>query len=132
MLLAALLGAFGGGARVTLEDATIIDSGPGLSIASYLLSADGIIRSFQLNEDPDTVQLGTWVTPASAAPGSYKVRATLQSGTLAEGTTDEWLALTSNRVWTVSDNSAILLIEISLDESTILGSATITLQATVT
>jgi len=79
-----------------------------------------------------------WVIPNNAAPGAYEVRATLQSGTLTEGTVGTWLALTSDRMWRVArdfsagigTNSAQILIEIRKD-GVVLESGVYVLTATV-
>lgn len=80
-----------------------------------------------------------WITPTTGA-SSYFVRATLNGGSLASGTTGTWLALTSDQSWSVLrlDNNpgsqvANLTIAIASDSggTNIVVSATISLEATV-
>jgi len=79
-----------------------------------------------------------WITPTSAAPGSYVVRATLISGDTPSGTLGTWLSLSSNQVWSVitspfvpDEKSCQLLIEIGVG-TTAIDSATVTLYAEFT
>lgn len=80
-----------------------------------------------------------WITPTTGST-TYFVRATLNSGSLASGTTGTWLALTSDRSWSVQklENSAgsqtaNLTIAIATDSggTNIVVSANISLEATV-
>ena len=87
-----------------------------------------------------TTEIEQWCTPTSAA-GDYEVFATLNSSTgsgLASGTTGAWLALTSNRTWTVTESTsgnsstAELGMQIrKIGTGTVLATATITLEAEV-
>lgn len=84
-----------------------------------------------------TVDEGDWVSPKSAAPGSYEIRATLVDGDTPVGTLGSWLALTSNRTWSLTKpglvpgfRESVFTIEIRLG-TTVLDSTTVTLQAEV-
>ena len=105
--------------------------------AAYQLENDGDIR--HLSTSGGNSDEGDWVRPKSSAPGSYEVRATLNSGTLdgSSDATGSWLALTTSRDWgvtrsTVGTNTAELLIEIRKAGGPVLGSAVIGLSANVT
>ena len=120
-----------GGARITIEDATISDivGSPGTAGATYQLTPGGDITH-------NFVDSGDWIVPNNAAPGLYEVRATVTSGSISSGdATGSWLALTSTRTWTVTRDivglsSATLTIEIRLG-TTVLDTATVTLAAEV-
>lgn len=79
---------------------------------------------------------GNWITPTSLAPGSYEIRATINTGTLTGGSaTGTWLALTTSRSWyvdraTIGTKACGLTIEIRLGSVTVY-SETVTLRATV-
>lgn len=50
------------------------------------------------------LESGNWVTPTLYAPGSYTIRAHLNSGTALTGSSmDTDLALSSNRSWTLTE-----------------------------
>lgn len=135
-LLDDIFGALGGvGAVVTLEPtyaAAGFDGGGGTAFASFELQSDGDVV---LNEGLGDGDVGDWVNPKSAAPGSYEVRATLVSGTLASGTTGSWLALTTSRSWSVFQSgpgsaAATLTVEIRID-GVVQDTTTVTLSADV-
>ena len=98
-----LLAAFGaiGGDRISLSGLTIsaIGSG-GAQTATYTLESDGdVIIATTVDGSLDA---GDWISPKASAPSDYEVQATLNAGTLTSGTTGSWLALTSNRSWTLT------------------------------
>lgn len=124
----------GGGAVVSLAPLTIpaLASDPQDAFCAYELQSDGDVQTFINLSNNDA---GDWISPTGLAPGTYECRATLQSGTSPSGTLNTWLALTSNRSWsltrtTVGTVSCVILVEIRLG-STVLASANITLEATV-
>ena len=79
---------------------------------------------------------GLWLS-GSTTGSDYECRATIVSGTLSSGTTGSWLALSSDRRWTVTrvapgDKTCILTIEIGLvGTSTTLSTGEVTLTAEV-
>lgn len=125
-------------ATVTVSGEPVADSAvsPSGASASLVFRSDGTVDS--VTNTNGTVQIDAstdWIIPNSAAPGSYEVQATLNSGSLTSGTTGSWLALTSDRTWTVSrsgvgTSSANLTIEVRLG-TTVLDSGTYTIEASV-
>lgn len=117
---------------VALSNATIAATGGGSQTASYTLESDGdIIHTTTLF---GAIDAGDWITPKTAAPSDYEVRATIVSGTLSSGTAGSWLALTSNHTWTKSmpiagSSECVLTIEIRKGAGSVLSTATITLTA---
>lgn len=104
--------------------------------ASVLLTyeSDGTISTFLTQGSDNADALGNWIDPLSSAPGNYEIKATLSSGTLTSGVTGTWLALTSDRSWSVSRSttgttSATLTIEIRDDGGPTLDSGTVTISA---
>jgi hypothetical protein len=127
-ILLAAVGAFGG-ETVSIDDRSVSETtvSPNPAEALYELTSGGDVYV-----DPGgTVE--TWVSPAPTSPGSYEVKATVTAGALSSGTTGSWLALSSNRSWsvgpvTLGNANATLTIEIRKD-GVVLDSATITLEA---
>jgi hypothetical protein len=133
MLIAAIAGTIGG-ARVSITNQGVSDvqPSPNPAFAGYRLTSSGEAQT-DTNDTPSWTRVEDWIRPTSAAPGSYEVRATLNSGTLTSGTTGSWLALSTTREWTVERtlngiSSANLTIEIRRG-TTVLDSATVTLTA---
>jgi hypothetical protein len=103
------------------------------------VTASGIASSetatYSINSN-GTYTGGSWNSSTTAGSG-YEVKATLTSGSLTTGTTDSWLALSSNRSWSVTDStqnnapkSASFTLQIrATGTTTVLDSATITLTA---
>jgi hypothetical protein len=122
------------GYLVQLANASVSDNNIGAAAAGYELQNDGdIIESTSIG---GTIDLGDWITPKTAAPGSFECRATVVSGSLSSGTTGAWLALSTSRTWSVTratsgTSSCQLTIEIRLG-TTVLASATVMISATVT
>ena len=134
-ILLAAYAALGGEPLISLSNLTIGSTGAGSQSASYTLESDGdVVATTTLFGASDQ---GDWVDPKAAAPGTYEVRATLNSGTLTSGTTGSWLALTSNRSWTLTQESVgaadqvDLTIEIRKGAGATLASASVTLDAEV-
>lgn len=104
---------------------------------AFYVNSNGTVEATSLNSG--LLDSYNWITPTTGST-SYYVRATLNSGSLASGTTGVWEALTSNRVWTVyvPDSGGLqianLTIAISSNSSgtNIVASASISLQAEVT
>lgn len=124
-------GATGGAGGILLSDTTVFDTNGFLALAGYQLTSAGDIR--QQTSSFGFQDIGDWANPKALAPGSYEVRATVESGSVSSGTTGSWLALTSTRTWTVERTStgvseATILVEIRLS-TTVLTAARIALYA---
>ena len=130
-----LLAAFAaiGGDQIALSNVNVSSIGAGSQTATYTLESDGDVMSDSTIFGP--VDEGDWITPKANAPSDYEVQATLNAGTLTSGTTGSWLALTSNRSWTLTQatvgaaTQVDLTIEIRKGSGATLASATITLEA---
>jgi hypothetical protein len=130
-----LLAAFAaiGGDQIALSNVNVSSIGAGSQTATYTLESDGDVISDSTIFGP--VDEGDWITPKANAPSDYEVQATLNAGTLTSGTTGSWLALTSNRSWTLTQatvgaaTQVDLTIEIRKGSGATLASATITLEA---
>lgn len=121
MLLAA-------GPAVHVDGQTINDS---LNTSATIeFNADGNV--YQTTTGSGRAQIDSaldWIRPASAASGSYEIRATVNSGTVSSGSaTGSWLALSTTRSWSTT-TSVNLTIEIRLG-SNVLDSGTYSLSAT--
>ena len=130
-----LLAAFAaiGGDQIALSGVAVSSVGSGSQTATYTLESDGdVVRATTPLGSSD---IGDWIDPKASAPSDYEVRATLNSGTLTSRTTGSWLALTSNRSWTLTQatvgaaTQVDLTIEIRKGSGATLASATITLEA---
>jgi hypothetical protein len=130
-----LLAAFGaiGGDRISLSGVSVYSAGAGTQTATYTLESDGDVVT--ATTGGGSVDAGDWIVPKASAPSDYEVRATLVSGTLSTGTTGSWLALSSNRSWTLTRvvvgvaDQVELTIEIRKGSGATLASATVTLDA---
>ena len=130
-----LLAAFGaiGGDRISLSGVSVSSVGAGTQTATYTLESDGDVMS--ATTGGGSVDQGDWISPKASAPSDYEVQATLVSGTLSTGTTGSWLALSSNRSWTLQRvtvgvaTQVTLTIEIRKGSGAVLASATVTLDA---
>lgn len=119
---------------VNLSDQSVESEAVGsAATATYTLGTDG-------NAENNGLPIaGEWLDPVDASEADlYECYATLLSGSLSAGTTGTWQALTSDRTWTVTRvavgiRSAQIRVEIRkiADPEIILGSAVITLTATV-
>lgn len=121
---------------ISLTNQTILDFTGGARSAStgYRLTsggqADGLVNVAWSN-------LGQWCTPTSAA-SNYEVLATVVTGSLSSGTTGSWLALSSTQTWTrtasvgTSQLCSFTVQIRKIGTSTVLGSATIDLEADAT
>lgn len=109
----------------------------GTATVSYQIASNGKVYK---TIGATTTEIEQWCTPTSAA-GNYEVFATLNASVgsgLASGTTGAWLALTSNRTWTVNESTsgnlsgAELGMQIrKVGTGTVLATATINLEAEV-
>jgi hypothetical protein len=124
--------AAGGGPQVTLAASYTVDSVNNPSAtATFTLESDGDIIS-DVNGSPP-VDEGDWLSPKASAPGSFECRMVTVSGTVSTGTVDSWLALSSDRTWTVSASGTTKsftgTLEIREGSGSVLDSATVTLSA---
>tara|TARA_R110002060_G_scaffold66407_1_gene75228 strand:- start:255 stop:821 length:567 start_codon:yes stop_codon:yes gene_type:complete len=103
-----LTGFYGAQAEeVTISNVNINDvdvSGSNPTAATIWYESDGdIIANGGAYSSSD---IGNWIDPKSAAPGSYQIRATLNSGTSPSGSAvGSWMALTSTRSWILSSSA---------------------------
>lgn len=132
-----LIGAGGGASAVTISlSAQYIYAfnSFGTATAAYQLKSDGTANYSQ--NGGGYIFLENWCVPGAQAT-NYECYVTVVAGSLSGGSaaTGTWLALSSSRVWQVSQptlgiNDAIINIGIRrVGTSTILASADITLQA---
>ena len=132
-----LLAAFGamGGDRIALSGVSVSSVGAGSQTATYTLESDGDVVT--ATTPLGSSDIGDWIDPKASAPSDYEVQATLNAGTLSGGSsaTGSWLALTSNRSWTLGRvtvgvaDQVELTIEIRKGSGATLASATVTLDA---
>jgi hypothetical protein len=119
--------------QITLSNVAISSVGGGSQTATYTLESDGDI--VRVTTPLGSADIGDWISPKASAPSNYEVLATLNSGTLTSGTTGSWLALTSNRSWTLTRaivgaaDTVNLTIQIRKGSGSTLASATVTLDA---
>ena len=133
---AVLIGVAGSGALITITDRTITDATGGArnATAGYRLTSGGQVQS-QINLTFTTLE--QWCTPTTEA-SNYEVLVTVTSGSLSTGTAGSWLALSSTQTWTRTAtigtaNTCVFTVEIRrVGTSTVLDSATITLEADAT
>lgn len=104
------------------------------AVASYQIASNGKVYKIV---GATTIEIEQWCTPTSAA-GNYEVFATITAGSLSSGTTGAWLALSSNRTWTVTESTSGSTSFAELDmqirkvgTTTVLATATINLEAGV-
>lgn len=122
----------GSGVFVSISNESITDEqvSPTSATAYYELQSDGDIDSNQ-------GALADWLN-GSVTGSDYECRATLVTGTLSSGTTGSWLALSSDRRWTVTRaslgaKSCTITVEIrDAATQTLQDTAEISLTATVT
>jgi hypothetical protein len=136
--LTTMIGEGGSGGVIRIEDHTVVDLAVGApASATYVLGTDGQASYSSLNSGSGNYT-NEWTNPITGGlGGSYEVRATLNSGSLAGGSsaTGSWLALSSARSWTVTqvalgNQSANLTIEIRPNAGAVADSCTINLSAT--
>lgn len=129
-MMAVLLGGRNG-ASINLADEGVVDEQayPDAATAFYELQSDGdTLTSLGAGSD--------WLV-GSTTGSNYECRATLVSGTLTSGTTGSWLALSSDRRWSVTRSSlgiksCTFTLEIGLaGANTAIKTATITITAQV-
>lgn len=120
-----------GGAAISISDESVTDEqiSPSSSTAFFELQSDGdTLTSMGAGSD--------WLI-GSTTGSNYECRATLVSGTLSSGTTGSWIALSSDRRWTVTRSSlgikpCTFTLEIGLAGANIaLATAEITITAQV-
>jgi len=123
-------------ALITISNQSITDATGGArnATAGYRLTSGGQAQS-QINLTFTTLE--QWCTPTSQA-SNYEVLVTVTSGSLSTGTAGSWLALSSTQTWTRTAtigtaNTCVFTVEIRrVGTSTVLDSATITLEADAT
>ncbi len=132
-------GASGGGVTITLAGSYNVNNmeiDPSNAYAEFRLESDNDIITVEFSGDVDN---GDWMVPRGGAPSSgYEVRCTVNSGTTPAGSaTGSWLALSSDRFWSLSRTNigtvtCNLTIEIRDAVSlVVLDSCTVVLTATV-
>ncbi len=136
-LLAAIAGSLSAppAATVTLDASYTISAIRIGAVASCTITfeSDGDITASGNSVFP--TDRGDWLSPTSSAPGLYEIRATVVSGSVSGSSTGTWLALTSNRAWTVTSpgfvgtNTAQLTVEIRNNGGSVLDSTTVNLSA---
>lgn len=130
-LIAAVAGTMGG-PRVSISNENIQDItvSPTNASAGYQLTSSGAINSVTVSGG--TVQIGTWITPTSAAGADYDVYV---SGAVTTGTVDTWLSLGSTRTWSIEATSVgISAVDITVQirrtpSGSVIDTATISLEA---
>lgn len=119
--------------RIAITDRTVTATRlAAMATAGYRLNTSGVAEEL-VNAAYTTLE--TWLVMGSSA--SYEARATLNSGSLASGTTGTWLALSSSREWKVTDSvfdlnpvEAEILVEIrNATTLAVIDSATVALSA---
>ena len=122
-----------GGDKISLSGVSVSSVGSGSQTATYTLESDGDVVT--ATTPGGSIDAGDWIDPKASAPSDYEVQATLNAGTLTSGTTGSWLALSSNRTWTLQQvvvgtaTQVSLTIEIRKGSGATLASATVTLDA---
>lgn len=76
---------------------------PGTAGVTLAINSNGSLTA--TGDNSGTLDSYNWITPTTGS-SSYFVRATLIGGSFSSGTTGTWLALTSNRTWSVSQSGA--------------------------
>ena len=122
---------------ITLTNTTVSSNGGTISppaVSSYTVTNTGVIA-------PSPGSSYNWLSP-SGTPGDYDVRFTVTSGALSSGTINTWLQLnTSRQIQGVrlpseglGTSTQTVTVEIRLHASpfTVLATATVTLQETIT
>ena len=132
-----LLAAFAamGGDKIQLSGVAVSSTGSGSQTATYTLESDGDVVT--ATTPLGSSDISDWIDPKASAPSDYEVQATLNAGTLTVGSsaTGSWLALTSDRSWSVRQtvigvaDTGDLTIEIRKGSGAVLASATVTLDA---
>ena len=125
--------------QISISNETISNTNtdPTDSFAGYELQSDGdIFRNTGIGGGAINTDIGDWITP-KINMAAYQCRATLNSGTTPVGTLNTWLALTSNRSWsltrsTVGSVTCNLTVEIRrASDGVVLDSCTVILTAEV-
>lgn len=118
--------AAGLGVSITAQTFARVGTGSSSTTGSYTLDSDGNVYKH------GPALLETWLV--SGAAGDYEVMATLQSGSSpTAGTMGSWLALSSDRTWSLTvgagtEDHTTFLVEIRrASDGMILDSATITI-----
>lgn len=135
-----VINSFMQGLVVTLAGGSYTDTelDPGTAICGIRLAADGTATNVR-NAQGNQAISGEWARPIDAGNGAlYEARVTVTSGTLTNGTTGSWLALSSQRDWdvqrsTVGSKACTFTLEIRrVSDSVVVASASYTITATIT
>jgi hypothetical protein len=117
---------------ISISNQSVTKSGRASQTASYSVNNDGSVTKNAVG-----TFIENWIsTPAQA--DNYDVMATKSSGTTPSGTLGSWLALSSDRSWSLTNNaqdgstiSCVLTVQIRLRSSgAVKDTATITISAT--
>lgn len=134
-LLASASAVGGGGATYTVginnETISKVNTDGTAATASFTFRTDRTVR------DQDNAVLDSAWVSSGATVGNYSIRVTVTSGSTPTGTVGSWLALSSNRTWSLTDaagaagtKSSTLKVEIKDNASgVILDTATYTMTA---
>lgn len=123
-------GASGGSASASITNQTINSIQLSTATAGYRLNSAGTAQRLV---QASYTTLETWLVSGTAS--QFEVRVTPTGDALSTGTTGSWLALSSDREWTlvqasVAAKSTSLLVEIrNASSGAVLDSATVTLYA---
>tara|TARA_Y100001951_G_C11289985_1_gene271439 strand:+ start:198 stop:755 length:558 start_codon:yes stop_codon:yes gene_type:complete len=119
---------------ISVTDRTISGfNNAGISVG-VIFRTDGIIQRWSSTNGPNDI-LENWVTPTSAAPSDYQIRASTTGGSPPDGgsSLNTWVPLSSQRTWSRSSSSgtvtSTILIEIRKGTGPVLESGSITISA---
>lgn len=88
-------------ADISLTDRETTKVSTGSSTAQYFVRSNGLV----VFDNGSSTFAEAWITPESDAPGDYEVRMTQVSGDPIDGTLGTWLALTSDRGWSMTSTT---------------------------
>lgn len=132
-----LLAADGTTARLHAHHVTALAVHPTEADAQAHFQSDGRVF-YYANGQVDAQPAGEWLSsaPDPATAAGYEIRATLVSGSLSSGLLNTWEALSTTRIWVVTQTaigarSTTLLFEIRRSGGSVEAAAEITLTATV-
>lgn len=105
-----VVAAFFDHAEITLSGETISGIGAGFSQALVRVRSNGTVEKFT-TQDAAWIQIDSatdWIIPNNAAPSTYEVKITEDTGTLnySGDSVDTWLPVTSNRTWGVQSSTS--------------------------
>jgi len=120
---------------LTLSDQLVSDrknySGASPSFAGYMVSANG--KVYKDTSQTGTVFLENWHVPLARAPSNYQIKATASPSANVNGSPlGSWLALTTNRIWTLDTPTDGTLYNSNLTVQLRKGTGPVLLTATIT